>query len=89
MKRVLLYVAGVLMTAGGLILGCAHDRCGGGGCPTGPTYGSGPAIPSPPPGSGSTGTVPQYAPPGGNTPSYTTPAPGSGSTGGFGGSGSR
>jgi hypothetical protein len=91
MKRMLLYGAGVLMTVGGLIIGCAHDRCGSGGCPRGQTYApsGGPGPSAMPQGSGSPqygtsdGGVPTYTTP---APSYSTPAPGSG---GFGGSGSR
>jgi len=65
MQRALLYVAGVVMTLGGLIIGCSRDRCGGGHHPSG-SFGPGAGVQGVPPGSragsGTAGTGAQYAP---------------------------
>ncbi|MFQ5731859.1 MAG: hypothetical protein ACE5KM_07880 [Planctomycetaceae bacterium] len=88
MRRLFLYCSGVAMIAGGLVIGCAQDRCGSGRCgTTGGRFTPPPAGPAMPQGSGAVGS-PSYRNP--MEGAYGGPAPGPGNPGGsFGGSGSR
>jgi len=89
MRRLILYAAGFTMIVGGVVLGCAHNRCGDGGCnASGGSYvpQGGPTVPD----GSATGTSPSHHPPLQPQPRFAPPSGGSGRPGGgFGGSGVR
>jgi len=86
MKRSLLYFFGILMTITGLVIGCAHDRCGNGSCgQQSGSFSPAPGVGAGQYGSGNAGPIPQSGQVyGGGQPAYSAPR-----TDSFGGSGSR